>query len=679
MMDKDPSHIVLSLGDATYERQSGKLRDVNGVEITLRPQSAATLKLLASHVGETVTKDALIDEVWSGLSVTDDSIVQCIADIRRNIGDKTRQILRTVPKKGYCLSALEKEVAVAALASAPHAQHDTVASVLAFARHVGATLHIACATADNATVFHADMAQFAAGQGLTIATKGLDWIEIACESAMAASAFALLAVASRPLRIGIDMGFPQDTPPHRARHLAALAHAGDIMISGEVTQFLTAGLDCDILDVGDCVLPDIEERTRCYKIFDRTQTPGTASVVNREDLLPTIAVIPFKARNPDPQAAVLGEVLAEDVISLLSRSLEINVISRLSSTKFAQRDASLAEIGKLLGTNYVLSGRHMARGGKLEVHAELAEVSTGRILWADAETCDVDQSYSAPDIIEWIVARVQKAIYTRAVMQVRQQPLPTLESYTLLMSAVALMHRLSPDDFFKAKVLLEALMERAPNQAAPIAWMARWHVLRVQQGQSPDPGTEAEPALDLTKRALDLDPDNVLALVSEGMVLTNLKRQLHDAEERYNRALDISPNDAVGRLLRGTMFAFRGEGQDAIRDTEHSLRLTPLDPLKFFFLSLTATAYLTAGQNEKALELAELSLRANSTHTSTLRVKGVAQMRLNRVKEARETGVKLMKLQPNLRVSDWLRLSPTRDYAWGQELGNTMKDIGIPE
>ena len=73
------------------------------------------------------------------------------------------------------------------------------------------------------------------------------------------------------------------------------------------------------------------------------------------------------------------------------------------------------------------------------------------------------------------------------MQRAQTHPLPTLESYTLLMGAIALMHRLSRKDFDRSREMLVALTERAPRQAIPWAWLAKWHVLRVQQGWMNDP------------------------------------------------------------------------------------------------------------------------------------------------------------------------------------------------
>ena len=44
-----------------------------------------------------------METVWGDVLVTEDSLTQCVADIRRAIGDEDRRVLRTVPRKGYLL------------------------------------------------------------------------------------------------------------------------------------------------------------------------------------------------------------------------------------------------------------------------------------------------------------------------------------------------------------------------------------------------------------------------------------------------------------------------------------------------------------------------------------------------------------------------------------------------
>jgi len=80
-----------------------ELRTDAGERQDLRPRSFAVLRLLAINAGRLVTKDEIMDKVWDDAVVTEDSLIQCIADIRRAIGDDARCVIRTVPRRGYLL------------------------------------------------------------------------------------------------------------------------------------------------------------------------------------------------------------------------------------------------------------------------------------------------------------------------------------------------------------------------------------------------------------------------------------------------------------------------------------------------------------------------------------------------------------------------------------------------
>jgi adenylate cyclase len=69
--------------------------------VSLRPQSFDVLAYLVRNRGRLVSKDELIDNVWSNVTVTDNSLVQCIKDIRRVLGDAGQTTIETVAKRGY--------------------------------------------------------------------------------------------------------------------------------------------------------------------------------------------------------------------------------------------------------------------------------------------------------------------------------------------------------------------------------------------------------------------------------------------------------------------------------------------------------------------------------------------------------------------------------------------------
>src|ERR1700736_356170 len=72
------------------------------VECVLRPKSFALLRLFVENAGRLIERDEILSTLWPGVFVGDDSITQCIRDIRRALEDNDQRLLRTLPRRGYC-------------------------------------------------------------------------------------------------------------------------------------------------------------------------------------------------------------------------------------------------------------------------------------------------------------------------------------------------------------------------------------------------------------------------------------------------------------------------------------------------------------------------------------------------------------------------------------------------
>jgi class 3 adenylate cyclase/TolB-like protein len=489
------------------------------------------------------------------------------------------------------------------------------------------------------------------------------------------------------LRIGAHVGSiivdERDVYGHGvnlAARLATLAGPGEIVASADVRDLLTPMVDAEIEDLGECYLKHVANPVRAYRIGATGDRPVIDLGVVPGDLRATVAVIPFSPRSHDPQQEVIGQVLADDVISALSRSTEVNVVSRLSTTVFQGRELILGEIRNHLRADYVLSGSYDVVGERLVLRAELADAHSQQVAWSSALKGRVKAIVTGDDPLpDRLVAEVCKALTLHELQRSEGKALPTLESHTLLLSSIALMHRMSPAASERARQYLQALIERTPRLAAPYAWQAKWHVLRVTQGWSEDPQLDGRLALNNTKRALDLDKRSSLAMTVEGQVNTYILKRFDVAQERYAAALRENPNDSLAWLLKGTLHAFRGEGEAAVGHTGRALKLSPLDPLRYYYESLAATAAISAGQYQRALKLAERSFRLNRTHASTLRVMVVALWQLGRRDEARAAAAEVLKLDPAFRISTFLERSPGAQFEIGRFIANTLEQAGIPK
>ncbi len=94
---------MIQLGGAVFDRSAQMLRNGAGAHVALRAQSLRVLNVLVEAQGALVSKDRLFQDVWGKVAVTDDSLVQCVGEIRQAIGDTEHTVLKTEARRGYRL------------------------------------------------------------------------------------------------------------------------------------------------------------------------------------------------------------------------------------------------------------------------------------------------------------------------------------------------------------------------------------------------------------------------------------------------------------------------------------------------------------------------------------------------------------------------------------------------
>src|ERR1700736_321999 len=97
---------MLRIGAWCVDPSSGQIsRDGETARVEVR--TMRLLMCLAEHAGEVVSMDELLSQVWSGVIVSQDSVYQSVASLRRLLGDDPKQptYIATVPRLGYRMVA----------------------------------------------------------------------------------------------------------------------------------------------------------------------------------------------------------------------------------------------------------------------------------------------------------------------------------------------------------------------------------------------------------------------------------------------------------------------------------------------------------------------------------------------------------------------------------------------
>ncbi|MGD0733763.1 MAG: winged helix-turn-helix domain-containing protein [Terracidiphilus sp.] len=101
-----PASVALRIGAWRFIPASGEISR-EGETVRLEARTLRLLLCLAEHPGEIVSVDTLLDQVWTGVNVSPDSVYQAVASLRRLLGDDSRQsaYIATVPRLGYRMVA----------------------------------------------------------------------------------------------------------------------------------------------------------------------------------------------------------------------------------------------------------------------------------------------------------------------------------------------------------------------------------------------------------------------------------------------------------------------------------------------------------------------------------------------------------------------------------------------
>ena len=488
------------------------------------------------------------------------------------------------------------------------------------------------------------------------------------------------------LRVGLHHAGSPLAPPddrvdaeHLASRISTLAGPGETVVSEAVRDQLTDGLDGAVEDLGDCLVQQLDSPVRVYRVAEPGRPePSLALAAPQPRWLPTVAVVPFAMRLGASVDHAIGELLADALNVHLGCAGQLRMINRLSTTVLRDRPETLGNLRQRLGADYVLGGSYSRDGPRVHLYWELTDLQQQVLATANRLTVVVsDLLDPASDALRELAADVQATILRTEMRRVDRQPMPSLDSYTLLLGGVQLLHRSTPRDFERSHQLLSHLVELHPRAVEPRIWLAKWYALRAVQGLTVDRMGDARTALDCIARALDREPGNSFALAMEGFVHCHLTLDFDTGEARLQQALNLNPSETFAHLFRGVVQGLHGDWEGGLASHAAAACTSPLDPARYLFDTIGASLALGGGRHDDALALAQRSLRANRLHAHSWRVMTIAQAEIGDLEGAGQSLRRVMSLQPDLTVERYLAGRP--DDPTRQRFAKALQRAGLPQ
>ena len=118
---------------------------------------------------------------------------------------------------------------------------------------------------------------------------------------------------------------------------------------------------------------------------------------------PSIAVLAFDNLSDNPKLEYIGDGIAENIITTLSKIRRLFVISRRSSFTYKGKSVKIEQISQELGVRYVLEGSVQRSGDRVRIIAQLIDAIEGKHLWAERYDRDLKDIFELQDEITFKV------------------------------------------------------------------------------------------------------------------------------------------------------------------------------------------------------------------------------------------------------------------------------------
>jgi adenylate cyclase len=378
---------------------------------------------------------------------------------------------------------------------------------------------------------------------------------------------------------------------------------------------------------------------------------------------PSLAVVPYVTLQDGLLRADFANCVTLRITDTLTKVDALRVTSAASAMNLP-RDLSIAEIGRQLNVDYVLRGQIVRAEQTLYFTQWLYEGASGNLILEHEVECGIGQLEGFErDVLARVIADVRLPLVEHEIDRIMSKRPQVASAYELTLRAQIAMWRLDRRSFATAKKLLERALQADPEYATAYAWLARHYSIRIGQGWTQNSVSDAREAKRLAEIAVNLDPDNPVALATGGHLASYLDKDYKTGETLLRKAVETCPNEPLGWLLLSATLAYTGRAIEGRRCAEYALTLSPLDSHAYFFHNFAAVCCYTQGDYRQAILYAQRSFELNANYSTTLKALIASQVGYGQVRKAREYAARLRRLEPTYTAEVAARTVPFQDSA----------------
>jgi TolB-like protein len=389
-----------------------------------------------------------------------------------------------------------------------------------------------------------------------------------------------------------------------AARLEGIAEPGGICLSRAAYEQVRGKLDLAAEDMGEQQLKNIAEPVRVYALSPAS-VPPIASATATSARVPrlSIVVLPFANLGGDREQDYFVDGITESLTTDLSRIPGAFVIASNTAFTYRGKAVDARQVGRELGVRYVMEGSVQSGGNRIRVNAKLIDAETGAHLWAERFDKPRADLFDMQDEITARFARVLDVELVAAESRRAERERPTnMDATDLATRGWAIANR--PYSLAKAqeaRIFFEKALQLDGENVDGLLGIADTYLYEVASLASDNRAERIAIAEKAISKALTLAPDRARAHHLRARLLF-----LTGAPERACRecelAISLDRNFAWARAMLGLIKVRLGQAQETEAHVAEAFRLSPREPLSFYWYLFLGIADLYIGRFDRAIE-----------------------------------------------------------------------------
>lgn len=392
---------------------------------------------------------------------------------------------------------------------------------------------------------------------------------------------------------------------------------------------------------------------------------------------PRIAVLPIFPLPADPDLAVLGDALAQEVILELSRLHWLFVIARASSFQFRGQEIDLARASHVLGATYFVTGTIMREGGRCVVAVELCRTPGNNVIWAERFTAPLDglvglRSTLAGEIVSAMEPRIQLS----EALVAAKLPTEHLGAWAAYHRGLWHMYRFNKRDNALAQTLFTRAVELDPGFARAHAGLSFTHFQTALLGFLPDAESEKRRARAAAERCMELDPLDPFANLTMGRtewISGNLEAGLRWME----RSIALRPSYAFAIYNSALVGTLLGEGEANENLVARAISLSPIDPLNYAMLATRALTHVVRADFAEAAAWANRAVRSPNAHVQIYTIAAFTNELAGKRGTAEDYVAHIRQANPAYAAADFLKSFPLREGSVRRQVEQSLRRLRL--